>query len=286
MALSKRMNKKAQGVFALMFLMLNVATSQNFPINFETPGFGANWTWTVFENFPSNPSLSITANPNPSGINTSATVAKFNALETGKPWAGCETTHGAGVGVFSLTNANCVIKMMVYKSVISDVGVKFATPAGASTGEIKVANTLINQWEELSFNFSGVLSAPSSIGIDQIIVFPDFNVNPGRTGSNICYFDNITFNASGATSTVTGIPALEQTNIQLFPNPNNGEFTLQLSGLTDANIKVIDAYGACVKSFKAETINNIDLKYMANGLYLIQVWDGQRLIYKHQMIKA
>jgi hypothetical protein len=62
---------------------------------------GANWTWAVFEN-ATNPPLEIIANPDPSGINTSATVAKFTALAAGNPWAGCESMHGADLGPFVL----------------------------------------------------------------------------------------------------------------------------------------------------------------------------------------
>ena len=208
----------------ILTLLINfTASSQNGPINFETPGFGASWTWTVFENFPTNPSLTITANPSPTGINLSSTVAKFNALVTGNPWAGCETTHGAGIGTFTLTPANCIVKMMVYKPVISDVGIKFATLGNASTGEIKVANTLINQWEELTFNFTAVLNAPSSSGIDQIIIFPDFKMNPSRTSNNICYFDNITFSSSTLSNPTPSVaaptPTAAQANvISLFSN--------------------------------------------------------------------
>ena len=75
---------------------------------------------------------------------------------------------------------------MVYKSVISDVGIKFATATNGSTGQIKVPNTLINQWEELTFDFSGKIGETN----DQIIIFPDFQT---RTTNNVCYFDNITF---------------------------------------------------------------------------------------------
>ncbi len=199
----------------ILTLLINfTASSQNGPINFETPGFGASWTWTVFENFPTNPSLTITANPSPTGINLSSTVAKFNALVTGNPWAGCETTHGAGIGTFTLTPSNCIVKMMVYKPVISDVGIKFATPGNASTGEIKVANTLINQWEELTFNFTAVLNAPSSSGIDQIIIFPDFKMNPSRTSNNICYFDNITFSSSTLSNPTPSVAAPTPTAAQ------------------------------------------------------------------------
>jgi hypothetical protein len=71
---------------------------------------------------------------------------------------------------------------MVYKPVVSNVGIKFATASGASTGELLVANTLINQWEELTFNFTPILGLPSSSGIDQLIIFPDFQ---NRTSTNI-----------------------------------------------------------------------------------------------------
>ncbi|OWY23824.1 hypothetical protein BVG80_07695, partial [Sphingobacteriales bacterium TSM_CSM] len=174
--------------------------AQNAPINFEAGGNGASWTWTVFEN-ATNPALEVIPNPDPSGINTSATVAKFTALQAGNPWAGCESLHGADLGPFELNSNTSTIKIMVWKSVISDVGIKFASPTGWSQGEIKVSNTLVNQWEELTFNFSGFINPPASEGqLDQIIIFPDFNLG-GRTQDNIIYFDNITFSSGGGGAT-------------------------------------------------------------------------------------
>ncbi len=180
----------------ILMLFASVAFGQNAPINFEFPGQGADWTWTVFENFP-NPPLEIIANPHPSGINTSATVAKFTAMQTGQPFAGVESAHGnSDLGPFVLDETNNVIKIMVWKSVISDVGIKLASSTGWSQGELKVPNTLINQWEELTFNFSGFINPPDpELGmLDQIIIFPDF---APRTQNNIIYFDNITFNSQG-----------------------------------------------------------------------------------------
>ncbi len=172
----------------LMLITMSTALfAQNAPINFEASGQGAQWTWTVFEN-ATNPAVEIMANPHSGGINTSPTVAKFTALMAGQPWAGCESQHGADIGTFTFNASNCTVKIMVYKSVISDVGIKFASASGASTGEIKVPNTLINQWEELTFDFSSRIGETN----DQIIVFPDFNL-AGRTSDNIIYFDNITF---------------------------------------------------------------------------------------------
>ena len=73
-------------ISALVFSVF--CLGQNVPIDFESAGFGDSWTWTVFEN-NSNPILEIVPNPDPSGINNSSTVAKFTALMSGSPWAGC-----------------------------------------------------------------------------------------------------------------------------------------------------------------------------------------------------
>ncbi|WP_133471236.1 family 16 glycosylhydrolase [Paraglaciecola marina] len=165
------------------------------PIDFEEGGYGAGVNWNVFEN-DDNPALEFVDNPDTSGINDSSTVAKFTARVTGAPWVGTETVHGE-FGPLTLDETNSIVKMMVYKSVISDVGVKFAINSGGAQQEIKVANTLINEWEELTFDFSGYIGLAEAIDIDQVIVFPDFD-NAGRTQENIVYFDNIRFYGQGS----------------------------------------------------------------------------------------
>lgn len=164
------------------------------PINFETGGFGANWTWTVFEN-GSNPPVEIVANPFKTGINTSATVAKITALKAGQPWVGCESKHGADIGSFKFDATNKIVRIWVYKTVISDVGLKFAEANGDAQPEVKVANTKINEWEELRFDMSGSIGKGATGIVDQIIIFPDFNLL-GRTSDNVVYFDNITFSSN------------------------------------------------------------------------------------------
>ena len=224
--------------------------AQNSPIDFETGGYGATWTWTVFEN-GGNPSLEIVTNPNTSGINSSATVAKFTALQAGQPHAGCESLHGSDIGTFSLDATNSTLKIMVYKTVISDVGLKFVIPTSGSLGEIKVANTVTNAWEELTFDFSSHIGLPEAIGIDQIVVFPDFNLG-GRTQDNIIYFDNISFysNSVGVDNRNETFPqgfALEQN----FPNPFNPTTTLRfdLPEVSDATVTIFNMLGQKVRVF-------------------------------------
>ena len=164
------------------------------PIDFEPSGFGAAWTWNVFEN-DTNPALEIVNNPDATGINTSSTVAKFTALTTGEPYAGTETAHGEMGIIWDLSASNAKIKIMVYKTVISDVGIKLVNPAGGAQEELKVANTKINEWEELTIDFSSRIGngLDGSTNIDQIVVFPDFS-DPRNT-DQVVYFDNIRFTA-------------------------------------------------------------------------------------------
>lgn len=187
--------KKIYFLLLLPLAITGICNAQQ-DMSFETGGQGPNYTWNVFEN-DMNPAVEFVANPNPAAPNTSGTVAKFTALVSGQPWAGTETNHDNGMSDFVLDAAHSTIKIMVYKSVISPVGIKLVTPTGAALPEKKVTNTLINQWEELTFDFSdhvGWFTEP----FDQIVVFPDFTNGP-RPATNTIYFDNITFGVSDIT---------------------------------------------------------------------------------------
>ncbi|MEY2692406.1 MAG: hypothetical protein RIT03_796 [Bacteroidota bacterium] len=176
-----------------LVLVTALGWAQNGPITFEPGEQGASWVWKVFENGTNSP-LEFVSNPSVSGINTSATVAKMTTLAVGAPFAGVENQHPgsqpvpgpSSLGSYVITPTNCTVRIMVYKTVISDVGIKFASATNASTGEIKVANTQVNQWEELVFDFSSRIGETN----DQIIIFPDFQA---RTSDNVCYFDQISF---------------------------------------------------------------------------------------------
>ena len=178
-------------IYVLLTLLAGIynATSQNAPIDLEAGGNGADWTWTVFEN-DTNPPLEIVANPDPSGINTSETVAKFTALQLGQPYAGVESMHGSDIGTFDLTASNALVNIMVYKTKISDVGIKYVTPSGGAQMELKVANTVVNQWELITIDFSDYIGLGETTGLDQIVIFPDFIA---RDADDVIYFDNISF---------------------------------------------------------------------------------------------
>ena len=147
-------------------------------VDFEAGGVGADWAWTMDQN-GDNPPLEIIANPVSGGANTSATVAKFIARQTGQQWALCITDDN---GEFIFNAPNATVKMMVHKPVISDVAVKFEGMSGAI--EVKVPNTVTDAWEELTFDFSGVIGNT----YNRIVVIPDF---AARTQDNTLYLDNL-----------------------------------------------------------------------------------------------
>ncbi len=168
-------------LLVLMAVILQVAIyAQSTIIDFEPAGQGADWAWTVGEN-GTNPPMTFPANPSATGINTSATVAMFTATVAGQPWALCITDD---METFTFDASNSTVKIMVYKSIISPVAVKFET--GSAPIEIQITNTLVNQWEELTYDFSGQIGNTYS----RLVIIPDFTFVP-RTQDNIIYFDNI-----------------------------------------------------------------------------------------------
>jgi hypothetical protein len=251
------MMKKITLLFSLLTIFYGF--SQNNPINFEEGGNGADWTWVVFEN-DSNPPLEIIENPDQSGINTSQTVAKFTALETGNPWAGCESLQGADLGEFVLDDSNNVISIMVWKSVISDVGIKLVSSTDWAQPEIKIPNTLINQWEKITFDFSDYINPPDGNGVlNQIVVFPDFDLS-GRGQDNIIYFDNIVFGDEGLSTPTNEFSS----NFVAYPNPSSNYWTITGKTQSSFSAQLYDVTGKLISVY--ENVANQDLTIDASSL--------------------
>ena len=160
-------------------------------LDFEEDGAGADWSWATFEN-ADNPALEIIDNPDASGINTSEKVAQFTARAEGQRWAG---TRGTAPTKFIFNEEERTISIMVWKSEISDIGIKLETASNWSQGELKVANTKTEEWEEIVIDFSAFENPPEGEAFNGISVFPDFKgEGVDREQDEIVYFDNIAFN--------------------------------------------------------------------------------------------
>jgi hypothetical protein len=180
-------------LFVLSFSGLGFAQST---IDFET--LGQDWSWTIFENGDNDASLyAVADNPDNTGINTSTKAGKYIVNADGQPWAGL---WSADIGSLTFTADNSLIKLMVYKDVISNFDLKFENDDATVSFELNVANTKTDEWEELTFDFSAQIGKT----VTKIVIIPDFPST--RTGGSTNYFDNISFNQ--ATSTPIDAPSL------------------------------------------------------------------------------
>ncbi|WP_430810256.1 MULTISPECIES: T9SS type A sorting domain-containing protein [unclassified Carboxylicivirga] len=173
------MNKLYTFFVISMFAASMASAQSTHTIDFEPDGIGADWNWVVTEN-GDNPALEFVTNPDASGINTSATVAKFTAKQSGNAWALFFTSDN---GEFTIDANNAIVKMMVYKASSYDVAFKIE---GGSAKEIRLTypENSASKWVELTFDFS------SEIGktFNKLVIIPDFDT---RSTDNEIFIDNI-----------------------------------------------------------------------------------------------
>ncbi|MBU2882020.1 putative Ig domain-containing protein [Psychrosphaera sp. B3R10] len=169
-------------------------TTTALGIDFE----GSQLTWESFDTA----NIMFESNPNTTGINASATAGLFNVAQGDGEWIGARTE---GIDNFALSDSNCLVTMDVYKDTLSPVDVKFEKFNGdgwGSHGTVSATNTVVNQWEKLSFNFCSMIGLPENDDIGAFVVFPD------RTGSRaqatVNYVDNITFSSGSGAVITTG----------------------------------------------------------------------------------
>ncbi|WP_146841157.1 T9SS type A sorting domain-containing protein, partial [Flavobacterium glaciei] len=167
--------------------------STNYLVSFETDSLIG--IWNSFEN-PGQTGFEFANNPSKTGINISDKVGRFTAVPSGQRWAGCETASGS-IGTWELDATSTTVTMMVYKSVISPVGIKMATKFNGTTFEIKKNNTKINEWELMTFDISSFIKSGDATMINKFVVFPDFrsDTDPVRSSDVVLYFDDIKFSA-------------------------------------------------------------------------------------------
>jgi hypothetical protein len=173
-----------------LLLMLPAMLFAQTDIDFQSISSGLpgpNWTWTADQ---ADTSFDAVDNPSATGINTSSNVGELTAAAGSVAYA---LAYSDGIGSFTFDANNTTVKIMVYKSRISPIEIKFEDASDASVSVSRtVSNTVINVWEELTFDF---YSAIGNTSYSKIVIIPD---NSTRTEANITYFDNITFTAGVA----------------------------------------------------------------------------------------
>ena len=73
--------------------------------------------------------------------------------------------------------------------------------------------------------------------------------------------------------------------VSIYPNPNNGEFTIELVSVNNTYITITNVLGQIIKTQKAELINQINLNLFEKGVYFINVMENNQSVYKGSIIK-
>ncbi|MGJ8684004.1 MAG: hypothetical protein ACSHWW_05235 [Nonlabens sp.] len=153
------------------------AVALELPLDFESPVL--NYGFTEFGGAPT----SVIANPDMSGINTSPMVANTLKVNNAQTFAGAfiDLDNPIDFGTFDkikmkvwTPQAGQIVKLKIEN--LSDPNINI---------EVDVMTTVANAWEELIFDFPGVMS---SNDYQRIVVFFDF----GNTGVGAdYYFDDL-----------------------------------------------------------------------------------------------
>ena len=147
------------------------------------------------------------ANPDPSGINTSATVFEFNKANGAAWFSGMFNVFASDID----PSAGNTFKVKMW-SPKANINVRFQLEKEGNQGPIptyQVDQTLTeaNTWVELTFDFSGT-AINLADGYDKIVIFPDFDDvgQPAGDGS-IYYVDDIIQEVGGGGGTPPTPPA-------------------------------------------------------------------------------
>lgn len=116
--------------------------------------------------------------------------------------------------------------------------------------------------------------------------------NPGATGSGTFgMMYTYMYSATGCSATATdsivadicnGVENVVNTSIEIYPNPNNGEFVIIPSGAGVVDIYIYDSAGQLVNAQQANCSQSNAIRIDSSGLYTITVVnaDGLRSSYR------
>ena len=182
--------------------------------------------------------------------NSSYTVA-------GTSTSGCKSQ---GFATSNLTvNANPTITV---NSGLICAGENFTIyPSGANTYTIQGGNAVVSPTINITYTVAGTNTAGC---VSQALATSSLTVN-------LCV---------GITNQTMGIGG-----VSIYPNPNNGEFTIELVSVNNTYITITNVLGQIIKTQKAELMNRINLNTFDKGIYFISVMDNNQSVYRGSIIK-
>ncbi len=169
----------------------NIKTTQleftELPLTFESENL--TYTWSGFGGAEGG----VVENPDPSGINTSASVTELKKAGGAETWAGISLNLDQSL---DFSNGTTVKMKVLAPEAGVPVLMKFENSASVPEGggnptvfvEVIQHTTTSGEWEELSFDLSSFEAFDPSVDYDRVILFYDFgNSGEGTTS----YYDDI-----------------------------------------------------------------------------------------------
>ncbi len=248
------MIKNLLSVLILLFAVV-FAKSQTTILDFEAAG-----TSTTFQYFGSglDGSLNeIIPNPDPSGENTSSTVASFTKPAVAEVWAGAFSNPNPGTPV-DLT-FNTMVTVKVWMDHIGSLSLKLENSTdGGDNWATSVANTKVNEWETLVFNPTALsIEAPftAAAGHTYTTVTIFFDLGTAGTGTDVTSYldDIITLPPAPVFTSILDFETPETgTVFQYFGSPLDGTFTEIVANPDPSGIDTSDNVTHFIKPAVAE----------------------------------
>ena len=240
-------------------------------VNYEEPAFVSD-SWRYFPADDSG-AYETVANPDPTGINTSATVGKATEKSTsGQPWQGMYTDLAAPIHF----GADKLIKMKLWSPQVASVTMKLErplTPGAPTSGDLTVANTKANEWEELTWDFS---QTPITDDGEYARITLIFDINNIPAEDVIYYFDDIQLSTGGCGPTSLFGGPEKPRDLTVSPNPVTDILRIDDLGNV-ARLDVYNMYGQRVATVwsGSATTTTIEVSNLTQGAYILNGYSAK-----------
>ena len=217
----------------------NTGSNLALPLDFESST--ATYDFNNFGNAVS----SVVVNPDATGLNTSGSVGRLAKAAGAETWAGsfielADPIDLGGATVIDVKTwspkSGIVVKLKLENATNPDVAV-----------EVDVTNTVANEWEQLSFDFTGL---DLTADYHKVVLFFDFG---NRGDDTNYYFDDVAINSGGVNETLK-LPLDFESEVVSYNFVDFGNATASVIANPDpTGTNTTNSVGELVKANGAET---------------------------------
>jgi hypothetical protein len=241
-------------------------------MNFDDAAFISD-SWKFF---PADDSgeFELVDNPDPSGINTSAKVGKaVEKASSGQPWQGMYTDLPAPIHF----GTDKIVRMKVWSPQVATITMKIEHPltpgAPGSSGDVTVPNTVANEWEELSWDFS---STPITDDGEYNRVTLIFDINNTPATDVVYYFDDVALTGGECATVSIGNGPNAPRPLTISPNPVVDELRIDDLGHV-ARLDIYNIYGQRIASTWTGSASStyVNVAALQAGAYILNGYSSK-----------